>query len=175
MIQHLHKLLETGEQPYAKICTVHRVNKENKCCDVIPVDDSAELFEIPFHLNETADGLCVYPAENSHVLVVFINKHHACICNVSQVDLLQLTIDTMDFSVDKEQLSIKNEGVAFSVSKEGFLLKKENETLKKLMNDLLEAIQKIKILTPSGEGTLGVLSQPTFETLKTRFNNLLKD
>jgi hypothetical protein len=159
IIESLQKLMDTGEQPYAKICTVHRVDKENKCCDVIPVDGSAELFEIPFHPSETDEGLCLYPAVNSHVLVVFINKHHACICGVSEVDLMKLTIDTTEFSVDKD----------------GFLLKKENETLKKLVDDLLKAILEIKILTPSGTGTLDITSQPTFKTLQTRFNNLLKD
>ena len=72
---------------------------------------------------------------------------------------MKLTIDTTEFSVDKD----------------GFLLKKENETLKKLVDDLLKAILEIKILTPSGTGTLDITSQPTFKTLQTRFNNLLKD
>ena len=86
IIQSLQKLIDTGEQLYAKVCTVHRVDKTNKCCDVIPVDGSAELFEVPFHPSESDAGLCLYPAPNSHVLVVFINKHHACICGVSEVD-----------------------------------------------------------------------------------------
>lgn len=134
IIESLQKLMDTGEQPYAKICTVHRVDKENKCCDVIPVDGSAELFEIPFHPSETDEGLCLYPAVNSHVLVVFINKHHACICQVSEVEMMNLKIDQVQFSVDKE----------------GFLLKKENESLKKLITDLLDAIQSMVFTTPQG-------------------------
>lgn len=159
MINHLQKLTATSEELYAKVCTVHRIDKANKCCNVIPIDGSAELFEVPFHPNERDAGLCLYPALNSHVLVVFINKHHACICHLSEVDLMKLTIDTTEFSVDKD----------------GFLLKKENETLKKLVDDLLKAILEIKILTPSGTGTLDITSQPTFKTLQTRFNSLLKD
>ncbi|TXI13509.1 MAG: hypothetical protein E6Q66_09980 [Pedobacter sp.] len=159
IIQSLQKLIDTGEQPYAKVCMVHRVDKANKCCDVIPVDGSAELFDVPFHPSEGDAGLCLYPALGSHVLVVFINKHHACICQVSEVELMKLKVDQIEFSVDKE----------------GFLLKKENETLKKLVDDLLKAILEIKILTPSGTGTLDITSQPTFKTLQTRFNNLLKD
>jgi hypothetical protein len=154
IIESLQKLMDTGEQPYAKICTVHRVDKENKCCDVIPVDGSAELFEIPFHPSETDEGLCLYPAVNSHVLVVFINKHHACICQVSEVEMMNLKIDQVQFSVDKE----------------GFLLKKENESLKKLITDLLDAIQSMVFTTPQGPTTL-LNNTADFKAIQTRFND----
>lgn len=158
IIQSLQKLMDTGEQPYAKVCMVHRVDKANKCCDVIPVDGSAELFEVPFHPNEADTGLCLYPALNSHVLVVFINKHHACICQVSEVDLMKLTIDKVELSADKD----------------GFLLKKDSETLKKLMDDLLNAIQAMVFTVPQGTTTL-LENAGTFKTIQTRFNSFLKD
>lgn len=159
IIQSLQKLVATGEQVYAKICTVHRVDKTNKCCDVIPVDGSAELFQVPFHPDEADGGLCLYPAPNSHVLVVFINKHHACICQVSEVDLMKLTIDNVELSADKD----------------GFLFKKDSETLKKLMEDLLEAIQKMQVLTDKGPAPLNPPDIPTFKAIQTRFNSFLKD
>ena len=126
MIHHLQKLTATGEQLYAKVCTVHRVDKENKCCDVAPVDGTAELFDIPFQADVEGTGLCFYPAENSKVLVVFINKHHACICNVSEVDLMKLAIDKMEFSVDKDKFLLKNEELEFLIDKDSFNLKKED-------------------------------------------------
>lgn len=159
IIQSLQKLMDTGEQPYAKVCTVHRVDKENKCCDVIPVDGSAELFEVPFHPNETDAGLCLYPAVNSHVLVVFINKHHACICQLSKVEMMKLTIDQVQFSVDEK----------------GFLFKKEDETLKTLMDDLLKAIQKLDFKAPNGPCVLQPDSIKKLGEIQTRFNSLLKD
>ena len=140
IIQNLQKLVDNGEQVYAKICKVHKVDRENKCCDVIPVDGSAELFDVSFQSDTAGTGLCFYPAEGSHVLVVFINKHHACICNVSELDLMKLMIDKMEFSVEKDRLTFKNEAVQFSVDKSGFLLKTEKGSLAKLMDDLLKAI-----------------------------------
>ncbi|TXI14619.1 MAG: hypothetical protein E6Q66_05825 [Pedobacter sp.] len=126
IIKTLQKLNDTGEQPYAKVCTVHRVDKENKRCDVIPVDGTAELFDIPFQADVEGTGLCFYPAEDSKVLVVFINKHHACICNVSEVDLLKLAIDKMEFSVDKDALLLKNEEMEFLIDKDKLNLKKDD-------------------------------------------------
>ncbi len=161
IIKNLQKLVDTGEQLYAKVCRVHRVDQDNKCCDVIPVDGSAELFEVPFYLDE-ADGLCAYPAENSHVLVVFLSKHHACICGLSKVDLVKLTIDKVEFSIDKD----------------GFLLKKKgekDETLKKLMDDLLKTLQEITYLSSAGTCTLEPTKKIELTAIQKRFNNFLKE
>jgi hypothetical protein len=174
MIHHLQKLTATGEELYAKVCTVHRVDTENNYCDVIPVDGTAELFDVSFQADSQGGGLCFYPAVNSNVLVVFINKHHACICNVSEVDLMKLVIDKMEFSVDKDGLSLKNGDVEFLVNQSGFLLKKKDETLKKLMTELLDAIQAMVFTTSQGPTTL-LQNASTFKTIQTRFNTLLKD
>ena len=171
MIHHLQKLTATGEELYAKVCTVHRVDKENNYCDVIPVDGTAELFDVSFQADSQGGGLCFYPAVNSNVLVVFINKHHACICNVSELDLMKLAINKMEFSVDKDGLSLKNGDVEFLVNQRGFLLKKKDETLKKLMTELLDAIQKIKVLTAQGPAPLDPSDMNTIslKNIKTRF------
>lgn len=163
IIQNLQKLTATGEQLYAKVCTVHRIDKVNKCCDVIPVDESAELFEVPFHPSEKESGLCLYPAKGSHVLVVFINKHHACICGMSELEMMQLKIGQVELSVDKE----------------GFLLKKEKdskiETLATLMEDLLKEIQALDFKAPNGPCVLQPDSKKELVAIQTRFKSFLKD
>ena len=174
MIHHLQKLTATGEELYAKVCTVHRVDKENNYCDVIPVDGTAELFDVSFQADSQGGGLCFYPAVNSKVLVVFINKHHACICQVSEVDLMELAIDKMEFSVDKEGVNLKKGMIEFSVDQNGFLLKKDKETLKKLIDDLLDAIQAMVFTTSQGPTTL-LQNTATFSAIQARFKTLLKD
>lgn len=163
IIQSLQKLTATGEQLYAKICTVHRVDKVNKCCDVIPVDGSAELFEVPFHPSEVDQGLCLYPTKGSLVLVVFINKHHACICGMSELEMMQLKIGQVELSIDRE----------------GFLLKKEKgskiETLATLMEDLLKEIKGMSYTSPSGACTLMPDSLLKLNEIQARFKSLLKD
>ncbi len=192
MIHHLQKLTATGEELYAKVCTVHRVDKENNCCDVIPVDGTAELFDVSFQADSQGGGLCFYPAVNSNVLVVFINKHHACICQVSELDLMKLVIDKMEFSVDKDGLSLKNGDVEFlineaglnlekgkvkfSVGEDGLLLKTENQSLKTLMGELLKAIAAITVTSPPNGGiTTTPINAATFTALQTKFDTLLKD
>jgi hypothetical protein len=57
IIQTLQKLTDTGEQVYAKVCTVRRADKETKCCDLAPIDGSAELFEVSFQPDVQGGGL----------------------------------------------------------------------------------------------------------------------
>lgn len=63
----------------------------------------------------------------------------------------------------------------------GFLLKKENESLKKLMNDLLSAIEQMKFsVTTAGTATaqtgqtVALTNAAQFANIKTRFNQFLK-
>jgi len=176
MIHHLQKLTATGEELYAKVCTVHRVDKENNCCDVIPVDGTAELFDVSFQADSQGGGLCFYPAVNSNVLVVFINKHHACICNVSELDLMKLVIDKMEFSVGEDAFVFKNEEIKFSIDKDGLLLKTKTQSLKTLMGELLKAIAAITVTSPPNGGiTTTPINAATFTALQTKFDTLLKD
>jgi hypothetical protein len=151
-------LSKTGDELYAKVCEVVSVNAGNKTCDLQPVDDSAKLFDIPFNADVDVDGLVNYPKQGSHVLVVFLDKHNAQICNVSELDKSYLKIGTVEFKVDST----------------GFMLKKQNENLKKLMADLLTAIKSMKFTTNQGP-TINLVNIADFIALETRFNNLLKD
>jgi hypothetical protein len=80
----------------------------------------------------------------------------------------------MEFSVDKDGLSLKNGDVEFLVNQRGFLLKKKDESLKKLMTELLDAIQAMVFTIPQGSTTL-LQNASTFKTIQKRFNTLLKD
>lgn len=189
----LKKLTETNEQLYAKVCTVQRVDPENQCCDVVPIDGSAELFDVPFQMNKQqgGNGLWFYPTQNSRVLVVFLNKYNACICNINELDLMKLVIDKLEFSIDKDGLNLQKEDVQFGVnhnglrlkegttefvaSSDGFLFKKDLDTLKSLMSDLLNAIMGITVTSsPSGGPTSIPINSIAFKAIQTRFNHLLK-
>jgi hypothetical protein len=91
-------------------------------------------------------------------LVVFLDKHNAQICNVSELDKLYLKIGGVEFKIDAT----------------GFMLKKQNENLKKLMADLLKAIKAMKFTTNQGP-TISLINIADFIALEARFNDLLKD
>jgi hypothetical protein len=154
----IQDLAKTGDELYAKICTVLSVDEDSKTCDLKPVDDSGELFDIPFNANVEVDGLINQPKVGSDVLVVFLDKHNAQICNVSALDKSYLKIGTVEYKVDAT----------------GFMLKKQNENLQKLMYDLLTTIKAMSFTTNTGN-TINLINAADFTALQTRFNNLLKD
>jgi hypothetical protein len=62
----------------------------------------------------------------------------------------------------------------FDVDRNGYLLKCENETLRKLLDDLLDAIMNMRFTTQSGP-TVNLVNLMTFQQIKNRVKNLLKD
>lgn len=156
--KHIQRLSNTGDEVYAKVCTVVEVDATKKTCDVKPIDGGAELFDIPYSADVQGDGLIMHPKKGSYVLVVFLDKHNAQICNVSELDKLYLKIGTVEFKIDAT----------------GFMLKKQNETLKKLMAELLKQI-KLMVFTTNNGPTIKLINKAAFTALETRFNNLLND
>lgn len=154
----IQRLGNTGDELYAKVCKVIKVDAENKVCDLQPVDDSGELFDIPFNADVAVDGLINQPKVDSHVLVVFLDKHNAQICNISGLDKSFLKIGNVEFKIDAT----------------GFMLKKQNENLKLLMHDFLTAIKEMSFTTNTGN-TIRLINEAAFTALQTRFNDLLKD
>jgi hypothetical protein len=118
-------------------------------------------------LSSVIDGsnkkLFLFPKVGSSVLVSPINEDlkNLYVEEYSEIESLELVINTVEFKVDQD----------------GFLLKKENETLKKLVEDLITAVQNMSfaVSTPSGPGTTTTLiNLAEFTAVKTRFNQFLK-
>ncbi|RBL88531.1 hypothetical protein [Chitinophaga flava] len=61
-----------------------------------------------------------------------------------------------------------------NVDDKGYLFKRENETLRKLFDDLLDAILQMRFTTQSGP-TINLVNATTFQQIKNRVKNLLKD
>ena len=155
--KHIQNLGKTGDELYAKVCKVITVDAANKICDVEPIDGSAELFDIPYSADVQGDGLVLHPKKDSNVLVVFLDKHNAQICNVSELDKLYLKIGGVEFRIDNS----------------GFVIKKGNDTLVKILDDLLLQIKMI--IVPTNVGPSGnPLNATAFDAIKNRFHNLLK-
>ena len=154
----IQDLSKTGNELYAKVCRVIAIDIDAKTCDVKPVDDSAELFGLPWSADVEGDGELKQPKSGSNVLVVFLDKHNAQICNISELDKYFLKIGNVEFKIDGT----------------GFMLKKENENLKKLMHDLLAEI-KLMVFTTNNGPTIRLINAAAFTELQTRFNDLLKD
>lgn len=153
----LQKLVESGNELYAKIAEVTTVDIEAKTCDVKPIDGTSEIFDVFLNLDETT-GQFREPAIGALICVVFITKETAVAVNYSEL----------------KQHNIKIQETEFTIDESGFLLKKADENLAKLMDDLLKEILQMKFTTNTGS-TIALVNSPEFKAIQTRFKTLLKD
>ena len=69
----LQKLVESGNELYAKIAEVTAVDSEAKTCDVKPIDGTSEIVDVFLNLDETT-GQFREPVIGALICVVFITK-----------------------------------------------------------------------------------------------------
>ncbi len=153
----IQRLAKTGDEVYAKVCEVLSVDIEEKTADLKPLDGTATIDDAYLMVDDQNGGFFCEPKVGSLVAVVFVSKEIALVVGTSELN----------------QLQVKIEGATFQMDKDGFLLQKENETLKKLMNDLLEAIKKMKFTTNTGS-TIQLVNINEFIGIQNRFKQLLK-
>lgn len=153
----IKKLANSNDEVYAKVCEVLEIDQDEKTVNVKPIDDTAEIYNVRLQAESETGGLVLFPKVGSMVLVVFINKNNAAVVNTSEIEKLELVIESVELKIDST----------------GFLLKKENETLKKLMADLITAIKALKFTTNNGP-TINLINIADFIALEDRFNQFLK-
>ena len=158
----IKKISQSSDEVYAKVCKVLEVNATDKTIDVKPIDDTAEIFNVRLQAESETGGLVLIPKVGSMVLVVFLNKNNAAVVNTSEIEKFELVIENVELQIDKD----------------GFLLKKDNETLKKLMADLIAAIEAMSFTVTTPDTINGTTTLMTnlaqFSSIKTRFNQFLK-
>lgn len=152
----LQKLVESGNELYAKIAEVIAVDSEAKTCDVKPIDGTSEIVDVFLNLDETT-GQFREPVIGALICVVFITKETAVAVNFSEL----------------KQHNVKIKETEFTIDENGFLLKKADESLAKLMDDLLKEILKMKFTTNTGS-TITLVNSPEFKVIQNRFKTLLK-
>jgi hypothetical protein len=153
----LSELMKTGEEIYAKVCEVLSIDTAAKTIDVKPVDDTAEIFNVPLQADTQGDGLVVFPAAGSKVLVVFTSKHTAVMCNAGEVDGMAYK-DTkgVELIIKDGKITVKNSAYGIAQA----------------FNDLIDAIGKLTVTT--GVGPSGIpVNKSEFDAIKQNLGNLL--
>ena len=177
----IQKLAETDDELYAKIGTVETVDLTNKTCDVIPLDGSAKIMDVYYQADSDNGGIVIAPKVNSLVCVVFINKETAILANTGELDFFEVQVKKTVLEVLKNKIQLTQNQSVLSVEDDGFLLKKGSESLKKLINDLVTAIQNQSFsVTTTGTAathtgtTTMLVNKAEFIALAERFNQFLK-
>lgn len=152
------------------------VDKAKGTCKVS--DDELEYTDVQLSsvIDANNSKFYLFPKVGSSVLVSPINEdlHRLYVEAYSEIESMNLRIESSQLFVDKDKFLFKREQVQFKIDQDGFLLKKENENLKKLMADLIRAIKALKFTTNNGP-TINLINIADFIALENRFNQFLKD
>lgn len=177
----IQSLAKTDDEVYAKVGTVEKVDTDEKTCDVIPLDGSAKLFDVYLQADGDNGGILQIPKVGSLVCVIFINKETAVITNTGEIEVLTVKIQNSIFEMDENKLTLKKDNTIFEIDQDGFLLKKENETMKKLVADLITAVENMSFTVSTTGSATAQTGQTTllnntaeFSAIKNRFNQFLK-
>lgn len=159
MIQQiLQQLLLENHELYGKVCKVDAVN--GMSCDCSPVDGSAPINDVRITADfDNVNKWVLVPKVGSLVVVSFFNKDIGFVSLVNEVS----------------EVLYKNDNTVFRVD-DKFLLAAGTENLLTIMQDLIQAMIDERHMTNVGPTiSLTPDSVTRYETIKTRFNNLLKD
>jgi hypothetical protein len=127
---------------YSVVGVVKEIDKTNRTCTVEPIDESAMLYEVRLQADiGNSIGCVVFPKLESDVLVTFLNKHTGYISLCSEVERIELVIDTLTIKADKK----------------GVLLQRGQSDIKTELNNLfgfidgvLDTLINFKVNTASG-------------------------
>jgi hypothetical protein len=140
--------------------TVLDVDETQDTCTVTTVD-GLEIPEVQLRATINPDekkAWVLLPAVNSEVLIGNIeNGTQWCVLMVSEITGIRSEVNNTVFEVDGEKFQLSN----------------DQENLSTLIGDLITTIREMVFTTNVGP-TIQLVNDQAFQSLQTRFNNLLK-
>lgn len=122
--------------------------------------EGSEVIDIRLRsLINDGGSILLVPKEGSLVLLGSINNSN----NYVVISIHEVT-----------RIIYKTGKATFDMNDSGHLIQREQETLRKLLEDLLDEILRMRFTTQSGP-TVSLVNQPAFEQIKNRIKNLLRN
>ena len=165
------------------MCTVDKVDESNRSCDVSPLDGGAMIYDVRLQASlDSAEGVCLIPAEGSQVIVTFINKQTGYVAACSSVDKVLVGLGDMTAEISREAITATNGGQSVELSQDGLKVKgffsavsaNESNSLKTAIEELLDQLASAVVSTPSGPGTFDPAFISAIQVLKAKFATFLK-
>lgn len=170
----IRQMAAAGLELYSKVCTVDTVDEKARTVDCTPIDEGAPLLGVNLQANqESEDGVVVFPAVGSYVMVVFLNPSAALVVLTEKVDKIKFkigdtTAEVVDGQIDiavkdttvkltGEQVDVAAKGTTVKMNSEGFVINGGNlggvikiQQLTDKINALIDAFNNHTHEIPSG-------------------------
>lgn len=169
----MKELFAGDEQVFPAI--IKTVNEDDFTCTVI-FDDELEYTDVRLRsiVDPGKQGFSFIPAVDSMVMVGRIaNSEQLYVALFSEIDKVLLTSGSMELTIDPDQIELKKGEATFKQTEAGFTMTRNNEGLKKVLEDLITAINQLTV--PTGVGPSGTpINAAAFTQIKNRVGNFLE-
>lgn len=146
----IRQMAAAGLELYGKVCTVDAVDEDARTVDCTPIDEGAPLLGVNLQANqESEDGVVLFPALGSYVVVSFLEASVAVVILCEKVDKIvlkigkttaQLVDGQIDVAVQDITAQVTAKAVTFNGGKLGGLVvsQKTADKLNALEDDINE-------------------------------------
>ena len=153
---------------YFKVCIVDEIDEEARTIECTPIDESAPFTGVNLQADQNGeDGVVLFPAKDSYVVVGFLNPSVACVVLTTQITKVILTTEKVAIEVTDQTAEIKiNDGsvlkledgkVTFNDGSETMIngneLKTQLQTMSGRIDAIINAISSAPIAPMDGGAT----------------------
>lgn len=119
----IRKMAAAGTEPYCKVCTVDAVDEDARTVDCTPLDEGAPLVGVNLQANqECGEGVVLFPAVGSYVVVSFLGASVAVVVLAEKVDKIDLKIGDTSAEIMDGQVDIAVRDTTAKISPEGVVI-----------------------------------------------------
>lgn len=170
----IKQMAAAGLEIYCKICTVDAVDEKARTVDCTPIDESAPLLGVNLQANqESEDGVVMFPAEDSYVLVAFTSESTAAVVLAEKVYKIALKIGETTVEITDGKIDFATANISARATNDELTLDVGEQTSAKFIDgqvDVTVAGIKARMTKEAitlNEGTLGgmVVSQKAADKL----------
>ena len=153
---------------YFKVCIVDEIDEEARTIECTPIDESAPFTGVNLQADQNGeDGVVLFPAKDSYVVVGFLNPSVACVVLTTKITKVILTTEKVAIEVTDQTAEIKiNDGsvlkledrkVNFNDGRETMIncneLKTQLQTMSGRIDAIINAISSAPIAPMDGGAT----------------------
>lgn len=104
---------------YFKVCKVDDVDEDARTIECTPLDEGAPLTGVNLQANQNGkDGVVLFPAKGSHVVVGFLNPAVACVVQTTEISKAIVTIDQTEIVAETNSVMLCTEKMAVEIAKD---------------------------------------------------------
>lgn len=119
----IRQMAAAGTEPYCKVCTVDAVDEDARTVDCTPLDESAPLLGVNLQANqECGEGVVLFPAVGSYVVVSFLGASVAVVVLTEKVNKIDFKIGNTSAEIVDGQVDIAVQDTTLKISPKGVVI-----------------------------------------------------